>query len=110
MKPKFSQDRFAYNAAVGYRVRPGVYRRYPQPLLNLYLELNGSIVGHSETNGIRDPDSGGSILFVAPGIQYVGGRRWLVEGSLQFPVINQPNGTQLATSWTASVGTRVLIF
>lgn len=103
-------DRFGYNAAVGFRLIPGVYTRYPQPILSLYLELNGSVVGHTRRNDVENPDSGGSLLFLSPGIQYVGGRRWLVEASVQVPVIDEPNGTQLGTDWTASLGTRVLIF
>lgn len=103
-------NRFAYNAAVGYRLLPTAYTHYPQPQLNLYLELNGSLVAHTEVDGVEDPNSGGSILFLSPGIQYIGGRRWLIETSVQLPLFDEPNGTQLGTSWTASFGTRVLIF
>ena len=95
---------------MGFRLIPGVYTRYPQPILSLYLELNGSVVGHTTVDGVENPNSGGSLLFLSPGIQYVGGRRWLVEASVQVPVIDEPNGTQLGTDWTASLGTRVLIF
>lgn len=103
-------DRFAYNAAVGYRLLPSRYTHYPQPQLNVYIELNGSVVAHTEVDGVENPDSGGSTLFLSPGIQYVGGRRWLIEASVQLPLSDEPNGTQLGTSWTASLGTRVLIF
>ncbi|RMF60289.1 MAG: transporter, partial [Calditrichaeota bacterium] len=49
-------------------------------------------------------------IFLSPGLQYVGGRRWLIEASVQFPIVNEPNGTQLGTDWTVSLGTRVLLF
>ena len=60
-------NRFAYNAAVGYRLLPSRYTRYPQPQLSLYLELNGSVVSHTEVDGVENPNSGGSILFLSPG-------------------------------------------
>jgi len=103
-------NRFGYNAALGFRLFPAVYIRYPQPILNLYLELNGSLVDHTKIDEAPNPNSGASTLLLSPGIQYVGGRRWLVEASLQVPLIDEPNGTQLGTGWNASLGTRILIF
>ncbi len=102
-------DRVGYHAALGFRLLPWVYERYPSPQFNLYLELNGNTIGHTDVAGTKNPDSGGSELFLSPGIQFVGGRKWLVEASLQLPVRNEPNGTQLGTDWTASVGMRVLL-
>ena len=74
-------NRFGYNAAVGFRLIPDVYERYPSPQVNLYLEFNGNVVEKTKVNDQENPNSGGSVLFVSPGVQYVGGRRWLVEGS-----------------------------
>ena len=103
-------DRYGFNVAVGFRAVPGVYRTYPSKQLNLFLELNGTSQGHTTVDGIENPNSGGALVYLSPGIQYVGGRRWLVEGSVQLPVVDDPNGTQLGTSWTTSIGGRVLIF
>ena len=103
-------DRVGYNAALAFRLLPAVYERYPSPQLNLFLELNGNTFGRAEVTGVENPDSGGSELFLSPGIQFVGGRIWLVEASVQIPVRDQPNGTQLGTDWTASTGLRVLLF
>ncbi len=102
-------DRYGYNAAIGFRLLPSVYEFYPSPQLNLFFELNGSAVGRAMVAGVENPDTGGSALFIAPGLQYVGGRRWLVEVSVQLPVRDDPNGTQLATDWTASLGARILL-
>ena len=101
---------FSYNLALGYRLLPVVYETYPSPQINGYLELNGTTVGKSEVNRAKDDNSGGITLFLSPGLQYVGGRGWLVETLFQYPIINEPNGTQLATDWTISFGTRVLVF
>lgn len=100
----------AYNFAFGYRLLPVVYETYPSPQLNAYLELNGTTASRSKVDGRERENSGGTVLFLSPGIQYVGGRRWLIEGSFQFPIVNRPNGLQLATAWTASFGARILLF
>jgi len=103
-------DRFGYNVALGFRAIPTVYERYPAPQLNLYLELNGSTVNRADVRAVENVNSGGSVLLVSPGVQYVGGRRWILEASVQLPVVDEPNGTQLGTNWTASMGTRILLF
>jgi hypothetical protein len=103
-------DSASVNVAFGYRLLPVKYETYPSPQWNAYLELNGTTARRSSRSGSLVEDSGGTLVFLSPGIQYVGGRRWLIEGSFQFPIVNDPNGTQLATSWTASFGLRVLLF
>ncbi len=100
----------AYNFAFGYRLLPVVYETYPSPQLNAYLELNGTTASRSKVDGRERDNSGGTVLFLSPGIQYVGGRRWLIEGSFQFPIVDRPNGLQLGTAWTASFGARILLF
>jgi len=101
---------FAYNFAFGYRLLPKVYETYPSPQLNGFLEINGTTTNKNTVNGQKVANSGGTTVFLSPGLQYVGGRRWLLEASVQIPIINEPNGTQLATDWTVSLGTRILIF
>ncbi len=100
----------SYNLAFGYRLLPVVYQTYPSPQLNGFLEINGTTTNRNSINRQEVKDSGGTTIFLAPGIQYVGGRRWLLEASFQFPIVNAPNGTQLATDWTVSFGGRVLLF
>lgn len=99
-----------YNLAFGYRLLPAEYATYPSPQLNGYLEINGTSVDKSTVDDVIDDNSGGTTIFLSPGIQYVGGRRWLFETSLQIPIVDEPNGTQLGTDWTVLFGTRILIF
>lgn len=99
-----------YNLAFGYRLSPVVYETYPSPQLNGFLELNGSATARNTVNGVRDGNSGGTTLFLSPGLQYVGGRLWLVEASYQYPIVRNPNGTQLAVSGTVSLGLRLLLY
>jgi hypothetical protein len=101
---------FSYNVAFGYRLLPAVYETYPTPQLNGFLELNGSTAIKNKLSGQKVDNSGGTTTFLSPGLQYVGGRRWLVETTFQYPIINEPNGTQLVTDWTFSLGMRILLF
>ena len=103
-------DSFAYNFALGYRLSPAVYERYPSPQVNVYLELNGLTTKRNELKGLNLENSGGTILLLSPGIQYVGGRKWLVEGSIQFPIVENLNESQLETDIIASLGLRILLF
>jgi len=103
-------DSVAYNLAFGFRVSPADYGVYPARQLNLFMELNGTTHTRSARAGARIEDSGGTLLLLSPGLQYVGGRNWLVEGSVQVPIVDETNGRQLATSWTTLVGIRVLLF
>ncbi|MFQ5824899.1 MAG: hypothetical protein ACE5JB_12650, partial [bacterium] len=100
----------SYNFAFGYRLLPAVYEMYPSPQLNGFLEINGTTMYKNTINAQKVNDSGGTTIFLSPGLQYVGGRRWLVEATVQIPIMTEPNGTQLATDWTVSFGTRILIF
>ncbi len=101
---------FNYNLAFGYRLLPKVYETYPSPQLNGFLELNGTTVNKNSLDDQSLQNSGGTTIFLSPGIQYIGGRRWLIEAAFQYPIVNEPNGTQLATDWRVSLGTRILIF
>ncbi len=103
-------DSFAYNFALGYRLSPAVYERYPSPQVNVYLELNGLTTKRNELNGVNLESTGGTTLLLSPGIQYIGGRKWLVEGSIQFPIVENLNGSQLETDLIASLGLRILLF
>jgi hypothetical protein len=99
-----------YNFALGYRLLPKVYETYPSPQLNGFLEINGATGARNKVNGVVEANSGGTTIFLSPGLQYIGGRLWLVEASFQYPIIDEPNGVQLATNWTASLGLRLLLY
>ena len=99
-----------YNLAIGYRLAPVVYETYPSPQLNVFLELNGATAARNTLNGFGDQNSGGTTVFISPGLQYIGGRLWLVEASYQYPIVQNPNGIQLAVTGTASLGVRILLY
>ena len=103
-------DSFSYNVALGYRLSPAIYERYPSPQLNAYLELNGITTKRNELKGLGIENTGGTTLLLSPGMQYIGGRRWLIEGSIQFPIVDNLIGSQLETDIIVSLGTRILLF
>ncbi len=103
-------DGFTVNLALGYRLLPRVYETYPSPQLNGFLEFSGSLSGRDRIAGVENPNSGGTLLLISPGLQFIGGRRWLVEASFQLPIVNEPNGTQLAVDRQFLLGARILLF
>ena len=103
-------DSLRYDVAFAYRAYPKVYETYPSPQLNLFLEFNGESQEKNEMGGFTIPDSGGTTVFLSPGIQYMAGRTFLVESSIQVPVVENLNGNQLETDYTFLVGIRWLLF
>ncbi len=103
-------NNLTYNTAFGYRLIPAVYDTYPTQVVNLYLELNGKYALRDKLIGQEVANSGGNEVFVSPGIQYIPSRNFLVEGSVQIPIANSLNGTQLGTDFMVNLGMRVLLF
>ena len=59
-----------------------------------------------EAGGRSNPDSGGITLFLSPGLQYVT-KRWILEGGVQVPVVQDLNGDALEADYVARFGFRV---
>ena len=89
------------------------YRLWPRKLPNegipsfIYgvMELNGSYTEKNKLGGIEDDDSGGLTLFLSPGLQWVS-RSWVVEGSIQLPIVQDLHGDALKTNYAAKLGAR----
>jgi hypothetical protein len=89
-------DNFIYNIAFGYPLLP---QQYPPKQVNLFMELNGNYVF----------DDIGNNLFLSPGIQFIAGRKVLVESGIQLPLTDTaPEGQQ--TKYILRIGLRILIF
>jgi hypothetical protein len=59
----------------------------------------------NRVNGRSDSDSGGTRLFLTPGLQYVT-RRWITEAAVQLPVIQDLNGDALENDYIARISAR----
>ena len=89
------------------------YRLWPRELGEgvpgfVYGVLEGNLIYQSknETAGIKDLHSGGISFFLSPGIQYVT-KRWILEGIVQIPLMQDLNGTALEDDFTVRAGFRV---
>ncbi len=74
----------------------------------LYGILEANLI-HQDKNrsgGANDPNSGGTRLFLVPGLQYVT-KRWIIEAAVQLPVIQDLNGTALENDYVARAGFRL---
>lgn len=81
-------DKLNYDLALSYRL--------PAEKISwdLIVELNGEWKEKEETGGQKDPNSGGSSLFLSPGVRVTGEAGWSAFLSLGFPVIQELNGVQ----------------
>lgn len=74
----------------------------------VYGTLEANLI-HRQRNrvgGIDDPDSGGTRLFLSPGLQYVS-KRWILEATLQVPVAQDLGGQALKDDFAVRAGFRV---
>ncbi len=88
-------DNIIYNISFGF---PLLEHQYPQKQVNLYLEVNG--------NYLIDPKR--NVNFLSPGIQWIPGRRFLLEYSFQLPIF-QDNSQINSTNFRSLIGIRFLI-
>ncbi len=103
-------DILSTNFVLGYRIFPKVYETYPSPYATAYLELLSQISGKDREKGAKLDNTGGKLVLVSPGFQFVLSRTFLVEASLQFPIFQELNGTQLGIDFSSTFGIRWLIF
>lgn len=69
------------------------------------LESNLIWQGHNEVDGHDDPDSGGTTLYLAPGIQWVT-KRTVLESAVQIPLIQDLNGNALENDFILTLSFR----
>lgn len=78
------------------------------PALYLVLEMNGEHVRQTLRKGVALADSGGNLVFLSPGLEFLPNRRWVVEFSVPIPVVRQLNGDQAKPSVSLLAGIRWL--
>lgn len=87
---------FYYNMAVSVPMLP---QQYPPKQLNISADLNGNV----------NAASGEHTLFVSPGLQWIAGRRFLLESGVQLPLTQgSPEGQKI--KYVFLLGVRILIF
>ena len=99
-------DEARFDASLQYRLWPRKLEGGVPGFLYGVLESNLIHRGKNEVGGADDPNSGGTTLFIAPGLQYVT-KRWVVEAIVQLPAFQNLNGTALEDDFTVRAGFRV---
>jgi len=99
-------DKLQLDGSLQKRVWPRELSSGVPGFLYAVLEANSIYQGKNKRNGDIDNNSGGTRLFVSPGIQYVT-RRWIIESSIQLPLLQNLNGTALEGKYIAQAGVRV---
>jgi len=99
-------NEFRLDASVQYRLWPRVLGAGVPGFFYGVLEANLIHRRKNEFSGKKDANSGGTALFLAPGIQYVT-RRWVVEAIVQLPVSQSLNGPALEDDFVVRTGFRV---
>ncbi len=98
-------DEFRYDLAYRYRLWP---ERFGKRLLQLngILELNGRWAGKTRMDGANVGASGGNVLFLSPGVQFIT-KNYIIEASVQVPVWQDLNGSQLEDDLVAVLSVRI---
>lgn len=99
-------NRWRYDVAYLHRLLPrgGLGNRS----LYLVLEMNGEHVRRTLRNGTAVADSGGNLVLLSPGIQFIPNRRFVIEFSLPAPVVRGLNGVQMKPRLSFLAGIRWL--
>jgi hypothetical protein len=128
-------NRLQYNVAVSYRLMGGalgpmyagampdpMYHGGPKrrghahhheevparrgPALDLVLELNGEWHDKTTIAGVKDANSGGNVVYLAPGLRY-SMDKWSSFVSVGVPIVNELNGIQAEPDWRLLTGISV---
>jgi len=96
-------DGLFYSVSLAHRLGTGGSHAHhnhgPHGEWDVVLELNGEWRDKVDIDGADDNNTGGHVLFVAPGIRYGATGGWAAALSLGVPVINNLNGTQSEPDW-----------
>jgi len=100
-------DDLVYDLAYEFRVYPWTLPNVGVPnFIYLVAEANGIFSQKGKLNGMTIDDSGGNIIFLSPGIQFAT-KRYILEASIQLPIIQDLNGNQVETDFVLTAGFRV---
>jgi hypothetical protein len=99
-------DEARLDASLQYRLWPRELGGGVPGFLYGVLESNLIYRGKNKLGGVADVNSGGTTLFIAPGIQYIT-RRWVAEVIVQLPAFQNLNGTGLGDDFAVRAGFRV---
>jgi len=97
---------FKADASLQYRVWPTELTAATDSFLFAVLEANLLHEEETTIGGISQSNSGGTTLFISPGIQYAA-KTWIAEAAVQLPVVQNLGGTQLEKDFIARASMRL---
>ena len=98
-------DEARLDGSFQYRLLPRTLGKGTPGFLYGVLEANVIYRNENRVFGNLDSNSGGTSIFLSPGLQYVT-KRYILEGSMQLPVSQNLNGDALENDYVARVGFR----
>lgn len=98
-------DEFRLDGSLQYRLLPRTLGGGVPSFLYGVLETNLVYRDKNEVNNNDDDNSGGTTVFLSPGLQYVT-KRWIVEGVVQIPVIQNLHSDTLENDYVVRAGVR----
>ncbi|MEN8260985.1 MAG: transporter, partial [Pseudomonadota bacterium] len=98
-------DEARLDASLQYRLWPRTLAAGVPGFLYGVVEANLVYRDKNRVHGHDNPDSGGTTLFLSPGLQYVT-KRWIVEAVVQVPVVQDLNGSALENDYIVRAGFR----
>ena len=96
-------DAFSYNIVTNYRVW---HTPFPGPELGVGVELNGEVTRKDSRQGTALDNTGGHTVFISPDLFFVARPNLSLEFSIQIPMFQNLNGSQLGTDFRAVAGIR----
>lgn len=99
-------DMAGLDASLQYRLWPRSLGSGVPAFFYGVLELNLARAAKNRVDGSSDPNSGGTTVFLSPGLQYVT-RKWIVEAGVQIPLARRLHGTALENDYVLSAGVRI---
>jgi hypothetical protein len=91
-------DSVNYDVTGKYRLTPHTIGQSANALF-VSLGVHGEWRDYEHLEGARLPDTGGNTVYVAPGVQYAIGGKWIIEGTYQRAVYHDLNDTQLGEDY-----------
>ena len=94
------------DASFQYRLLPRKLSSDDKGYLFGVIEANLVHADRMRVNGLENQDTGGTSLFLVPGLQYAA-LRWIAEIGLQIPVVQDLNGSAIGKDFNLLAGIRV---
>lgn len=99
-------DEFRADLSLQYRLLPRVMTSDTSSFFYGVLEIGLINQAENRLSGTKDLNSGGTSIFITPGLQYVT-RKWVLEAAVQLPLKQNLNGNALRTDYIFTTGFRV---